>query len=303
LLDLDEWDENETYDQDPPTCLHYSIEWKVTLNNKPVSKDTEQDLVLAPRFYWSLFLRPKLENLLQRKLLPYKRITCDDTSVTVSVTGRSERDLTKRFDETDVDWSIVEKRLLAWAELFRAGKKLRLDLSFNYVEDGQPAAAVRRTGKRGPSSVTQRMLAERASQLDAEEHTSGQQSVWRDVYNLMRCSGPPCRLGPYCWRDPVGKKHYRLRTLQMRALIRYVEQGGRIRAHDEVPEDIRQQLYEEEQQRLEGQQKASSASATGPAPIHITNVLPGPSHAPTKQPVASATCSLDLPGLLDVAVE
>lgn len=125
-----------------------------------------------------MFLRPELEKRLQRKLLPYKRITCDDTSVTVSVAGRWERDLTKCLDETDIDWSIVEKQLLAWAELFRAGKKLRLDLSSNYVEEGQQTVAVRRTDKRGFSSATQRMLCERASQLDAEEQASRQPSIW-----------------------------------------------------------------------------------------------------------------------------
>jgi hypothetical protein len=103
LLKLDEWSENVTYDEEPPTCLHYSIEWKVTLNNKLLSKDTEPDLVLAPRFYWSLFLRDKLEKLLQKKLPPSKRVACEDTNVVVSVTERSKRDLTKRFDEADVD--------------------------------------------------------------------------------------------------------------------------------------------------------------------------------------------------------
>jgi hypothetical protein len=80
LLSLNEWNENETYDEEPPTCLHYLIEWKVTLNNKLLSKDTEPDLVLAPRFYWSLFLREKLEKLLQNKLPPSKRVACEDTN-------------------------------------------------------------------------------------------------------------------------------------------------------------------------------------------------------------------------------
>jgi hypothetical protein len=47
LLDWFEWDRTKAYDERPPTCLHSSIVWKVTLNNKLICKDTEQDLVLA----------------------------------------------------------------------------------------------------------------------------------------------------------------------------------------------------------------------------------------------------------------
>jgi hypothetical protein len=304
LLNLDEWDENETYDEDPPTCLRYSIEWKVTLNNKLISKDTEPNLVLAPRFYWSLFLREKLDKLLQKKLSPSKRVICEDTNVIVSVTDRSERDLTKRFDERDIDWFLVERQFLAWGESFRAGKRLRIDVSFNYVEVGQQGAVTtKRTGKRGGSSATQQMFAEMDSQINAEEGNPLRPSVWQDVYNLMRCPGPPCNLGPHCWRDPDGKKHYKLRTHQLKGLIRHVQQGGRLQSHDDVPEDIRQQVYAEEQQQLERHRKKTDSAMSGHPPIHITNVLPGPSHQHSDQAVAPSLLRLDIPGFLDTAVE
>lgn len=304
LLNLDEWDENEIYDEDPPTCLRYSIEWKVTLNNRLISKDTEPNLVLAPKFYWSLFLREKLDKLLQKKLSPSRRVICEDTNVVVSVTDRSERDLTKRFEERDIDWFLVERQFLAWGESFRAGKRLRVDISFNYVEVGQQAAVTtKRTGKRGRSSATQQMFAERDSQIDAEEGNSLQPSVWQDVYNLMRCPGPPCNLGPHCWRDPDGKKHYKLRTHQLRGLIRHVQQGGRLQSHDDVPEDIRQQMYAEEQQQLERHRKKTDSVMSGHPPIHITNVLPGPPHQLSNQAAAPLMPRLDIPGFLDTAVE
>jgi hypothetical protein len=210
LLHLAEWDPENAYDEDPPRYIHYSIEWKVTVNRKVVSRDIEQDLVLAPGSYWDLFLRPKLEKLLRKKLSHSKCVRPDDITVAISVTERSERDLIKRFDDIEVNWSIVEKQLTSWGELFRAGKKLRVDLLFNYLEVGQqPAASSKRGDKRGSSSASQQMFTERAAQLDAEQDAAGQPSVWREVYSLMRCPGPPCHLGPYCWCDPVGKKHYK----------------------------------------------------------------------------------------------
>jgi hypothetical protein len=51
LLDWSEWDQTKAYDERPPTCLHYSTVWKVTLNNKLMCKDTEQDLILAPQYH------------------------------------------------------------------------------------------------------------------------------------------------------------------------------------------------------------------------------------------------------------
>ena len=73
----------------------------------------------------------------------------------VSVTQRKEHDLTKRFADTSIDWAVVENQLIAWGEFYRAGKKLRLKLSFNYVDAGQLSTiSLGRTDKRGSSSTT-----------------------------------------------------------------------------------------------------------------------------------------------------
>lgn len=61
FLKLFNWEEGISYDNDQPTCIHYSIEWKVTVNNQVVAKDTEPDLVLAPSVYWDEYLKQKLE--------------------------------------------------------------------------------------------------------------------------------------------------------------------------------------------------------------------------------------------------
>ena len=285
----------------------------MSVNNKVISRDTEQDLVLAPTAYWHLCLKPKLDKVLRGKVAQNRYVRCDDTTVIASVAHRSKRDLTKRFDNIDIDWSVVEKQMIGWGELFRSGRKLRVTVSFNYIDSHPQSTGTTKRGAKRGSSATQRMLADRTAQLDAEEDNSGEPSIWRDVYAVMRCPGPPCDKGPHCFRDPFGKKHYPLRTHHLRALVNFVEQGNVLQSQNDVPEFIREQLVAEEHQRLERQPHPQPSSAPTPfPPITIQNVLPS-SHqsSSTAGSVDSSTppvaysfsfSSLDIPGALDVAV-
>ncbi|KAK5308970.1 hypothetical protein LTR70_010701, partial [Exophiala xenobiotica] len=129
----EDWQSDGAYDEDPPTCVHYSLEWRVTSNGKPISKDTEPNLVLSPSAFWQRTLHSRLDRLVGRKMGDADIAKAEETSITVSVTDRSERDLTKQFDELDIDWTVIEGQLVEWSDLFRRGKKLRVDITFHYV--------------------------------------------------------------------------------------------------------------------------------------------------------------------------
>ncbi|KAK9612677.1 hypothetical protein V6Z94_010212 [Aspergillus fumigatus] len=196
-----------------------------------------------------------------------------------------------------------------WGRLSRVpGKRLRLRISINYILDSDDSPS-RSVDKRGPTSVTKGMLTERDAQIDAE-NVSGQRSVWRDVYKKMRCPGPPCRHdGQYCWQDPKGKKHYKLRTHHLRSLIKFVESGGELETHEDVPEDIRRQLYGEEERHLEKQKKGPQNAQGGTMwpPINI-NVLPSHSSHPSQMtsvpsPSTSRGGPIDIPEPLDIAID
>ncbi|KAI3290537.1 hypothetical protein DTO002I6_6460 [Penicillium roqueforti] len=129
----------------------------------------------------------------------------------------------------------------------------------------------------------------------------------------MRCPGPPCRHeGQYCWQDPEGKRHYRLKTHHLKALVKYVEQGGVLETYAGVPDSVREQLYAEENQRLDKKKKAAENSTMGSmcSPINITILPAGSSqqsiHPPTNDAILTGpgcTESIMVDGLLDVAVD
>jgi hypothetical protein len=148
FVEYDDWESMNSYEEDVPSCLHYRIVWKVVVNNKVISTDTEEDVVVNPVPYWHMVLRPKLDKLLLKKLPQNRLVRCDDTSVVLSVTARTEKDLVKRFDDLSIDWSVIAKTLMGWGEHFRSGKKLTVQLSFNYLDAKPPPAGSARRGNK-----------------------------------------------------------------------------------------------------------------------------------------------------------
>lgn len=119
------------------------------------------------------------------------------------------------------------------------------------------------------------MLTERDAEID-DEQASGQPSVWRNVYRTMRFPGPPCRCeGQYRWQDPDERNHYKLRSNHMKTLVKHVDQGGVIETLDDIPDSLCEQLYAEENQRLERRKESSDNPPTGSIcpPINI-DILP-----------------------------
>ncbi|KAK2755641.1 hypothetical protein CKAH01_17310 [Colletotrichum kahawae] len=179
------------------THVPYVVEWKWTANNRTITKDSEHNITITPQALWERQLKEQVQEVLSRKLPPHKTFRLVDSDVVVSVTDRSQRDFVKRFNELNIDWTLVESQLQEWSYLTRVRKRLRVDVSFNFVLSRQETPLAGRT-KRRRRSVSNQMLSDRALQIDAEESSTSLAPVWPSVYNLMRCTGPPYRVGPYC---------------------------------------------------------------------------------------------------------
>jgi hypothetical protein len=120
------------------------------------------------------------------------------------------------------------------------------------------------------------MLAEMDQFLDEEQQASGRPSQWPQVYKIMECSSPSCGQSPHCWINPDGKKHIRLKAIQLRELAEFVQNGGTVQSHNDVPQYLRERwIAADEREQEERKARAAATSSRNAPPIHITNVLPG----------------------------
>ena len=222
LLRLDEWDREGEYDEDPPTCVHYSVDWTVMLDHQQISQNSERNVVLEPASFWQVVLRPRLEKVVEKKMSHVQNVRAFETNVVASVTARGVHDFTNEFEELDINWREVSSQLTDWSGYFQDGKQLRIKLTFHYRSVDQPANGAdipRRSGRGRPP--TQQMRQERNARILAEEETEGRAAIWTTAYRIMRCP-TACPKGPHCFvdeNDPE-KTHYKMYTDHFRQIIR-----------------------------------------------------------------------------------
>jgi hypothetical protein len=266
FLEEKDWDPQKTYDD----RFHYLIEWKLRLNRKAVTTQSEPNVAVSLGCYWRLVLRNRLRQAVCRQFSDSQRVRHNDTTVAVSVTERSERYLTMEFDGTEIDWVVADKRLLDWSPYFQKGKRLRVNISFNFVEPNSESASrsARRGDKRGSTSASSRMLAERDRQLETEREVTGRQPIWKDVYAFMRCPKTSCDSAPHCWIDSDGK-HYRMNAKHLQTLVEHVAQHRMLETHNDVPRDLQEKLITEDRDR-----RTKQAPKFGPSLPPINIVLP-----------------------------
>lgn len=303
FIPLHLWDKDHGYNEVPPLYIHYDIEWRLKIGRNVILKETEENIVVDPASIWRLVLQPRLEEQLQKHVKPPRIIQPKSTDMVVSVTGRKERPLNKQFEGVSIDWSIVERKLLQWSDLFRNGKKLRVDICLHYTETERSSRNANDQNKRRKvgSSATERSLNE-LDAVDAQEFTTGKPPSWRHVYTVYRCPGAPCTEEPYCFYDRKIGKRRKLKAHHLRYLVRYYERGNPLESGQNVPKELRDLIEAEEKRLSEKKQSHTVAAAANVPPIQILM----PAHAssePAADRSAAAVRRIDLAGLHDVNLQ
>jgi hypothetical protein len=308
-LKEEDWDPTKSYSRQQ-NCLRYSIEWKLTLNNKPIAKESEPHVVVAPDCFWRKVLQDKFDQAVRRNFSPHRQLYHKNTAVGVCVSQRSQPPLNKQYDEAEIERADIEDRLLECRPYFQKGKRMWVNISFNFVEPNPQSASrsARRGDKRVSTTATGRMLVERDQEIITVQRESGRPPIWPGMYAFMRCLKQSCDFGPHCWVDSDGK-HHKMRDAHLKFLEAHIAQHGMPETHHDVPLSLQQQLMADEGERRDRKRQRGPNSDSGLPPINIVlpNDLqklsqPGSEQGPTKSGHLSDAAKLmlvDINGFLD----
>ncbi|KAF9883091.1 hypothetical protein FE257_004099 [Aspergillus nanangensis] len=206
--------------------------------------------------FWETTLKEKVEKVKLRRAFKNRRVRLEEIIVVASVLQyRSQPNFYQQFQSAEVDWTDVEEQLLDWGGLIKKGKQLILDVSINYLADDTGPDPKRKGDKRGTNSTTSKMLAEiETLKLMLKLQLGNQQ---RGGMCIRKCAV----LGPAKTKIEEGR----------------LDLGS----HDDVPGEIREELYAKEQKQRERALKPSASAPAEPGhSIHI-NVMPSQSPQPS----------------------
>lgn len=108
-------------------------------------------------------------------------------------------------------------------------------------------------GKPVRSSAT----ANQEAELETRTAGPSRAASIRRAYALMRCPGPPCtKESDHCLQHEG--KHFPLRPHHVRMIAEQLQAGKILNGHDDVPDNIRQLVLDDEREREEREQREKS---------------------------------------------
>ncbi|KAI6356683.1 hypothetical protein MCOR31_010582 [Pyricularia oryzae] len=229
-----DWDPERAYDGEPTIC--YNVEWKLFVKNRGQAGESELDVVISPRKFWKHVLQPKVADASAK--MPWKE---DATKLILSVTDRKTGKITKRFPKLEIDWSFVAKQLREWSKFLDDGKRITITATFYYV-----CVDTGKSARRGATAI-------QVEDLEARTVGLERGACIRQAYALMRCTGPPCTKGDHCWQSEG--KHHRLLPHHVRMLADHLQAGRPLNGHDDVPDEFRRLVLEDERERQEREER------------------------------------------------
>lgn len=145
--------------------------------------------------------------------------------------------------QAKIEWAFVAKTIQGWSKSLGREKTVTVDVKLYYEQpaDQQPTGAVGR-------GATAKQRANLGAIVSEEVAYMGRPAAIRIAYAAMRCTGPPCPIkgSTHCW--VFEGKHRRLWPHHMRMLAEHLQSGGALNSHDDVPDNFRKQILDEEKE-------------------------------------------------------